>query len=62
MVGIIDTPEFRQAVLRQRDQSAGVHSKASPATTSPTPIGDNQLLTEIRDVLMRIENKFNQNN
>jgi putative membrane protein len=65
MVGIIDTPEFRQAVLRQRDQSDGNHSKAASAAVSP-PIAasadDTQLLTEIRDVLMRIENKFGQNN
>lgn len=62
MVGIIDTPEFRQAVLRQRDRSEGSYSKPAPNAISPTTAGDTQLLAEIRDVLIRIEHQFNQNN
>jgi putative membrane protein len=54
MIGIVDTPAFRQAVLDQRDRLSG--STATPA--APTPRGEDDLASvarEIRDSLHRIE-------
>lgn len=55
MVGIVDTDEFRDAVLMQRDKISehGI-ATASPAA-APAPQADALLLGEIRDSLQRIE-------
>ncbi len=60
IIGIVDTKDFRRAVLEQRDRMA-LGSAPAPAIAQqaqPAPIGDAQtaeLLTEIRDALHRIE-------
>ena len=57
LVGVIDAVEFRDAVLRQRQiVLAGGDSPAPVAP--PVAAGDAQLLTEIRDILARIEGKL----
>ena len=58
LVGIVDARKFRDTVLRQRD---AVASAAHPAPTQgiADPLkGSDELLREIRDTLMRIENKL----
>jgi len=60
MLGIIETAEFRQAVLRQRDKRDANPSAPVAATTAPSTAVDTQLLAEIRDVLIRIENKLDK--
>jgi len=64
IVGIVDTKDFRRAVLDQRDKFAagGTLISAAPALQAPTAVaGDPQtteLLAEIRDSLHRIEQKI----
>lgn len=59
MIGIMDTPGFRRAVLDQRDRMAdgGGRRRAEPA-----PVGEMAseaaVLAEIRDTLLRIEAKL----
>ncbi len=53
MVGVIDAGEFRDAVLRQRQ----VMLNAEQAAESPETGGVADILTEIRDILARIEAK-----
>jgi len=58
LVGIVDAREFRDTVLRQRD------AVASAALSAPSDMGavpaepDDALLREIRDTLIRIEEKL----
>ncbi len=62
MLGIKDTPGFRKAVLDQRDRLAA--SQGAPASQAPSdqPAADDAtaLIAEIRDALLRIENKLDQ--
>ena len=60
MVGIKDTTAFREAVLEQRDKVvASVAEPGGAALPSPaTDAGSAALLTEIRDSLLRIEDKL----
>ena len=54
LVGIIDAVEFRDAILRQRQRVLDAEPSAAPAKA----VGDTaELLTEIRDILARIEAK-----
>lgn len=61
IIGIVDTKEFRKAVLEQRDRAAsgGSPSPAAQSVQAPAISPDNpqtaELLTEIRDSLHRIE-------
>ena len=65
LIGIVDTKDFRKAVLDQRDRqrdrslSGATRGPAMPITQTPAAVpGDlqaAQLLTEIRDSLQRIE-------
>lgn len=60
LVGIVDTKEFRQAVLDQRDRAnAGTAPAIAPATQASAPTqadsATTELLTDIRDSLQRIE-------
>ncbi|MEX0876660.1 MAG: PH domain-containing protein [Phycisphaerales bacterium] len=63
IVGITDTKEFRKAVLAQRDRihdresSAPTPAPASAIDNSVGPRGE-QLLAEIRDTLVRIEERL----
>lgn len=55
LVGVINAPEMRDAILRQRQQVLGGEQTPAPA---PAPTSDPQLLAEIRDILARIEGKL----
>jgi membrane protein YdbS with pleckstrin-like domain len=50
--GVIDAPAFRDAILDQRDRVVALGSQAAPAASSD---GDDGVLGEIRDSLVRIE-------
>lgn len=56
IIGIIDAPAFRKAVLAQRD--AREDGRSAQRDASPEPAGRDDLLREIRDVLVRIEGKL----
>lgn len=57
LVGIVEARQFRDMVLTQRDRVSGNHSQGE--SDSPRlPSGDQGLLTEIRDALIRIEQKL----
>ncbi len=63
IIGIVDTPGFRKAVLDQRDhlQTGGAGaSLPAVATTTPDPADDRlvEAVGEIRDALHRIEAKL----
>lgn len=68
IVGVIDTPAFRKAVLEQRDRLETIHRDVPQrgATSSTEPSGDTQvseqtaLLREAVDLLKRIEQKIGQ--
>ena len=55
LTGIEDTEEFRAAVLAQRDRVVESQSGADTGRTLPASTTSHHLLTEIRDVLQRIE-------
>ena len=57
LIGIIDAPEVRNAILRQRQDVLGGESPPASAP-APTPTSDAELLGEIRDILARIEGKL----
>ena len=61
LIGIVDTEGLRKAILEQRDRvvadAAGSRTAPPPLSTAPVP-GSDALLTEIRDVLHRIEKKL----
>ena len=54
LVGVIDAVEFRDAILLQRQRVLGAEPSATP---SQAAVGTADLLTEIRDILARIEAK-----
>ncbi|MEE4638761.1 MAG: PH domain-containing protein [Wenzhouxiangella sp.] len=61
--GIIDTEDFRDRVLAQRDRIADAEDNDSSApaarpSETPTDAGTIALLTEIRDSLQRIEQRW----
>ena len=67
MIGIVDTPAFRKAILDQRDRLArgGVSQAVLSAQegAAADPLSDPQthtLLTEIRDALIRIEKELGE--
>ena len=53
LVGVIDAAEFRDRILRQRQKAMGVEETTAPSA-APV-VGSPELLTEIRDILARIE-------
>ena len=55
LIGIIDAVAMRDAILRQRQKV--LSGEPSPDAVSPST-GDAQLLTEIRDILARIEGRL----
>jgi putative membrane protein len=62
MVGIVDGRAFRDAVLKERDRVtaiAGTPTSPAPQPT-PTPTGSDALLQDIRDTLLRIEEKLGE--
>ncbi len=58
LVGIVDARKFRDTVLRQRDAVASAAHSAPTETIADPLKGSDELLREIRDTLMRIENKL----
>ena len=52
IIGVIDAVEFRNAVLRQRQEALGSEQGSGSRNTAA---GAAELLTEIRDILARIE-------
>lgn len=61
MIGIVDTPGFRGAVLAQRDRMAESGGKRRPAASETgETIDEAAVLVEIRDALLRIERKFDE--
>jgi len=63
LIGVVDTENFRSAVLAQRDKVvaalAGGES-AGPQLSAGQHTGADALLTEIRDTLHRIEGRMDQ--
>ena len=57
LIGIIDAPAMRDAILRQRQFVLGGEGTPAPAPAAATG-DDGQLLAEIRDILARIEGKL----
>ena len=56
LIGIIDAPAMRDAILRQRQ--VVLSGEEAPASAASAPAGDASLLAEIRDILARIEDKL----
>ena len=56
LVGVVDAPAFRDAVLRQREILQDGGSTVSVAASSSRS-SDNELLVEIRDLLRSIDSK-----
>ena len=58
LIGLIDAVAFRDAILRERERSVEGVQPAVVPTPSPATSGDtDSVLTEIRDILARIESK-----
>jgi putative membrane protein len=59
--GVVETREFRNAVLRQRDQlveSLSEDKRPEPPVASNAGQSSDELLTDIRDTLHRIEQRL----
>ena len=54
-MGVIDAVEFRDAILRQREAALGGEASPAPAQPQAGSPDTAELLTEIRDILTRIE-------
>jgi len=59
MLGIVDAQAFRKAVLEQRDKVVGSGGKRSIADTGEE-IDEAKVLIEIRDSMLRIEQKLGE--
>lgn len=58
LLGVVDAAAFRNAILRQRQVTLGAEpSEDAPRATAPAGDGTTELLTEIRDILARMESK-----
>jgi putative membrane protein len=58
LTGVNDVEDFREAVLQQRDQMRGI-KPARPAEAQPVaPTGDQTVLKEIHETLLRIEEQL----
>lgn len=57
LVGVVDAPKFRDAVLEQRDLlvSKGLETAAPNQLTASSSADDERAMLEIRDSLLRIE-------
>ena len=61
LIGFIDTRTFRDRVLQRRDLIADKTGSIAPtATEQPLVRADNELLTDIRDTLHRIEKSLSR--
>jgi len=67
IVGIVDTKDFRQSVLDQRDQMGSGGQSAPQALAAAQPLSQSQsdasaeILSDIRDTLHRIEQNISKN-
>lgn len=55
LLGVMDAAAFRNAILRQRQVTLGAEPSEDTPTAAATAGDATQLLTEIRDILARIE-------
>lgn len=62
LVGVVDAPTFRDAILDQRDLVVErMHSGGSaPTAAAAEPSGSEALLREMRDSLLRIEERLSE--
>ena len=61
LVGIVKARAFRDAVLAQRDKVVASADRETPSVAAAAPAGhDTALLTEIRDILSRIERRLSE--
>lgn len=58
LVGIVEARAFRDTVLKQRDAVVGAGTTASPQLAAPPVEGQDKVLLEIRDALLRIEDRL----
>jgi putative membrane protein len=58
MIGIVEAPAFRRAVLAQRDRLADSGGKRRSTADTGEEIDEGRVLVEIRDALVRIEAKL----
>ena len=57
LIGVVDAVQFRDAILRQRQQVLGAEAATVAPVQGSTPSDVTALLTEIRDILTRMESK-----
>ena len=57
LIGVVDAVEFRDAILRQRQQVLGAETSGPATFQVPASTDVTALLTEIRDILGRMEAK-----
>ncbi len=57
LLGVVDAVAFRNAILRQRQVALGAEPAEDAPRTAATASDATELLTEIRDILARIEAK-----
>ena len=58
LVGIADAREFRDVVLRQRDAVAALANPTTATEAEPAGVEGDPVLLEIRDALLRIEQRL----
>ncbi len=58
LVGIIDTPAFKEAVLEQRTIIRNKNMSEGTSTAQSFDTGATELLTEIRDLLREVKNRI----
>lgn len=58
LVGIVEARDFRDTVLRQRDAVVGAGTDSPPRLAASPAGGEEQVLLEIRDALLRIEQRL----
>jgi putative membrane protein len=64
LIGVVETRRFRDAVLKQRDKmmaTSARETRPSPQVPSTAERPSDELLTEIRDTLHRIERQLARN-
>ncbi len=55
LIGVVDSVKFRDVVLTQRQKVLGTAAAEDGAAPQAASVGSDQILTEIRDILVRIE-------
>ena len=57
LIGVVDAVQFRDAILRQRQQVLSAETTTPSPAQGSTPSEVTALLTEIRDILARMESR-----